>query len=256
MGKIAHLLALEELEPRTITANGLWGDLCENVHLHFRNLRLEFSQAEWASMRAGVNLIGMALEKAAEEHGYEEGNPNFLVQALFDEGVKHNSAYYPNRLSIELERDNTVHVHYRDLRLHMTETEFIEVADAFVGALEEYAWYKTRPRALFEDVQAPTELPIPIEYIQPYDAGHRPGEIDDEHRAGIEYCKEGIKSGKTPRPILIDNRGQRIDGFKRYMAQKELDAKVIECVVDPFGQMGGQTHHSMFIEDEELEENG
>jgi hypothetical protein len=252
MGKIAKLLALAELEPRTITATGLWGDLCENVHLHYRNLRLDFSEFEWASMRAAVNMVGRALEQAADQHDYEEGNPNFLVQAIFDEGVKASSAYYPNRLSIELQRDNTVHVHYRDLRLHLTEPEFIEIATAFERARRRYGehYERTATAPAHSRVTEPTVMPVPIEDVQPYDAGHLPGVIDSHHRMGIDFCKAGIRKGQRIRPILIDTTGQRKDGFKRYMACVELGMAEIECLVDPNAIMGGQNNQSMFLEEE------
>jgi len=65
----------------------------------------------------------------------------------------------------------------------------------------------------------------------------KPGE---DHKSGIARCKEMIKAGKKLRPILVASNGQRLDGFKRYMAHKELGHKTIEVIVDPNGRMGGQ----------------
>ena len=246
MGHIKQLLALENIEPRHITATSIWTDLCEDIHLHYRNLRLDFSQKEWAHFRAAINHLGMATEFQTERYQYEEGDPNFLVSMHFNTPLHSNSEYYPNRLSIELQRDDTVHVHYRDLRMHYTVTEFKAIARAFVRALQQFESPTPWP---YPDITEPTRLMVDINAVTPWDAGHLPGAIDAEHRAGIEYAKRLIKDGKNLRPILVDTSGQRKDGFKRYMAQLEMDIDVIECIVDPNARMGGQNNQSM-IDDE------
>lgn len=246
MGNVRRMLAAETLEPRTITARQIWSDLCENVHLHFRNLRIDFGELEWAHFRAAINMLGKAVEHTALEEKYEEGDPNFLIQCLFDVLISNSSKYYPDRFLIELENDSSVHIHYRDLRLHLTNGEFKTIAKAFSEALDTH---ENLEPFKYSEVTDVVRTWIPIDDIQPYDAGHRCMAEDDEHREGIEYVKSVMQSGERIRPILVSTNGQRLDGFKRYMAHKELGLKEIECIVDPFGRMGGQHNQSMIDDD-------
>ena len=247
MGKIKKVLACGEIGPRTVTPNAIWTDLCENVHLHYRNNRFDFSEMEFAHFRAAINNCGKALEKSSIENNYREGDPNFLIQQMFNTPLKPDSDYYTNRVVIELQRDHTVHFHYRDLRLHWSKDEFEKIADMFIEArnkvIEKWSYTPSEP-TVYRDVK--------IDLIQPYDEGHRPLVFDQPHREGIEYVKELILDGKKIRPILVNTEGQRLDGFKRYMAHKELDLKAIDILVDPFGRMGGQ-HNQSFLEDEDAE---
>ena len=250
MGDIARLLSIEKLNARVITPDRICADLCENIHLHYRDVRMEFSQDEWAGFRAAINMLGIALEQYQEIYDYREGNNDFLVQAFFDEPVDANTKYWPNRLSIELQSDNTIHFHYRDIRLHLTSADFVQLAEAVHAAMLSLKAHIDRELPPEMDVEEATEMDVPIDYIQPYDAGHRPGWMDEDHRKGIALCKEGIQKGKTPRRILINTKGQRMDGFKRFMAMKELGWKTIPCIVGPFAKQGYQTWHSMFEEDD------
>jgi len=245
LGHIKKLLAGGKIEPRYLTATRIWGDLCENIHLHFRNLRLDFNKREWAKFRAAVHNIGMSMEHGMQEYDWDEGDPNFLVTHAFKETLDPNSEYFTNRVSIEWQKDNTVHFHYRDIRLHWTVTEFEAILSMFNLARHKFTAYKPFP---YHNVKEPEEHLVPIDMVQPYDAGHLPMAEDDEHRAGIEYCKRKIIDGERPRPILVDTTGQRKDGFKRYMAQLELGMDTISVIVDPNAKEGGQNNQSMFIE--------
>ena len=253
MGEIRKVLAMDEIEPRTITSNMIWSDLCEDIHLHFRNVRFDFSETEWAGFRAAIHQLGLSVEEESLARDYEEGDPNRLIQLMYNVPLKSDSKYYPNRCVIELQKDNTVHFHYRDLRLHWTISEFKAIATLFRKAFVELRSLSMNPFP-YRDVKELTYAVVPIEMIQPYDAGHRPLAIDDEHRKGIEHIKKLIKAGARIRPILVSSRGQRLDGFKRYMAFLELGHPTVECFVDPFGQMGGQGHKSLELSEEEANE--
>ncbi len=247
MGHIKKVLAMGQVEPRTLTANAIWNDLCENIHLHDRNIRLDFSMLEWSGFRAAINHLGKAVEHSIEELDFEEGNPNILRQLMYDVGLPSNSEYFTNRVTIELQKDNTVHFHYRDLRLHWTIGEFKKIAGMFVVALGVLELVE-RAEFPFADVKEPTRVMVPLWAIQPYDAGHLPMAEDSEHREGIEYVKGLIDKGEKIRPILMDTTGQRMDGFKRFKASQEKGYAEIECIVDPFARMGGQ-HNQSFIDD-------
>jgi hypothetical protein len=246
MGHIRKMLAMKKLPSRVITPNQIWTDLCEDVHLHYRNVRLDYSEKEFAVFRAAIHQLGMAVEHVANENDYREGDPNFLIQQIFNERLDADSDYYPNRCTIELQKDGTVHFHYRDLRLHFSDVEFETIAKMFKKALAVMPVENEFP---YHDVKERTRVTVPITLVQPYDEGHKPMVFDKEHRDGIEYCKKLISDGKKIRPILVDTKGQRLDGFKRYFAQLEFGKADIECFVDPYGKMGGQ-HGQGMVDDE------
>ncbi len=265
MGNIQRVLAETKLEPRSITPLGQWADLCENVHYHIRGVRLDFSQEEFARFRAGTNHLGMAIEKLAVDHDYEEGDETFCVVAQYNfPFMSPNSDYYANRGLIEIQRDGNNHVHYRDLRLDITRSEFCALANMFAVAVLKLRKVEAGaydPPEWVREATKITEGTVPIHSVQPYDDGHRAGAMDEEHRAGIEYCKRLIEEGKRIRPIYISNKGQRLDGFKRYMAALELGRDEIEVIVDPFGVSDGtawsgqQQGQSMLADEEEVTED-
>jgi hypothetical protein len=247
MGHIKKLLAIGDIGPRLITSNMVWSDLCENIHFHIRNMRMDMSPKEWSHFLSSIHNLGMAVEYNIEKFDWRAGDPNFEVQLCYDNPVTSNTEYFPNRVTIELQKDNTIHFHYRDIRLHWSLTEFKAIARMFSKALfdyehiEEFPYKDVTEKTLFENV--------PIDLIQPYDAGHLPGVIDREHRDGIDYAKKLIESCEKIRPILVSTDGTRLDGFKRYMAFKELGHDRIDIYVDPFGIMGGQSNQSMVIDE-------
>lgn len=94
---------------------------------------------------------------------------------------------------------------------------------------------------------------IPLNKIQIYDEMHelqedgsfivdekKDGKSTEEHLKGIEYIKSVLREGKKIMPILVrDNeRGfyNRLDGFKRCIAYKELGYKNIEAFVCDLGE--------------------
>jgi hypothetical protein len=251
LGHIKNLFKAVKIPPRNVTPTGIWGDVCENIHLHFRNLRLEFSEKEWANFRAAVHFIGMGVEKclADDYPDWEEGDPNFLVQIMHNESFKPHSKHHPNRLTVEEQRDGTFHIHYRDLRLHLSHTEFCEFADGMRTAIN-HIEADDIPEFPYKDTIKPTYKLVDINLVQPYDAGHLPLEEDMEHREGIEYAKGLLKEGKPLRAILVDEEGQRLDGYKRYMAQKEMGKTHIVVRIDPNAPMGGQHGMSMLAIDD------
>ena len=238
MGEIRKVLSLNKLEPRLISCRQIWADLCENIHLHYRNLRLEFSPREWGTFVSAIMMLAKSIDMGIEKKNWRPGNADFLLHMNYKNGLESNSDYYPTRLSVELQLDGTYHIHYRDLRLHLTQGEFMDLRDAFKEVEDTIDKLQPFP---FANVEKPTLVKLPIEEVQPYDSGHPPSfSMDKEHRDGIDVCKELIKQGKHIRPIVLDTRGRRMDGFKRYMAQKEMGIKEIEVIVDPDGEKGCQ----------------
>ena len=97
---------------------------------------------------------------------------------------------------------------------------------------------------------------IALEYVNTFDADHvqfngegflvKPFESLQtvKHRATIDLMKICILEGRKIRPIAItrinEHHYQRLDGFCRYWAYKELGYKSIPCVLaDTPGCQGG-----------------
>lgn len=61
------------------------------------------------------------------------------------------------------------------------------------------------------------------------------GKTTEEHRKGIDYIKSVIQNGQKIRPILVrdneDGTFQRLDGFKKAIAYKELGHKYVEAYI-------------------------
>ncbi len=130
MGNCLKVLYETELEQRSVTPSSMWGDLCENIHIHIRNLRLDLSKEEFDNLYNAATILKDGLKKAIEEYDWKPGNEKFLIS--FDNGVRltNDSAYFPNRLKVELERKGRVHIHYREVRLHLMIDEMKELAKA------------------------------------------------------------------------------------------------------------------------------
>ena len=240
MGSIKKVLHCSDLGRRTVEALGIWFDLCENCHLHFKNYRFDFSVREWALFVSTISPMYNKSYQTAGKVGWREGQDPGDVYTISVENPYSFSDYYPYRLLIEWQRDNTVHIHYREFRLRLSEEEFDHMVDAFIEAREQ-------KNGFVEQNFKPGRQVVPIDSVQPYDEGHICGAIDEDHARGIKYVKKLIKEGKKILPILIRPDGQRLDGFKRYMAFKELGYEEIEVIVDPKGEKGDQENKILEI---------
>ena len=76
---------------------------------------------------------------------------------------------------------------------------------------------------------------VPLESISPEDCGHMLDDVDDDHLEGAKVVKKLIEKGEKIRPIACTYYGKRLDGFKRYLAYKELGIKEVEVVIDVCG---------------------
>jgi hypothetical protein len=72
---------------------------------------------------------------------------------------------------------------------------------------------------------------LPMSSIAANLEAHDEGRIDDEHRAGIEAMKRLMLDGWQPPPIKVKQNGERLTGFKRWHAHKELGLTEIKCEI-------------------------
>jgi hypothetical protein len=90
-------------------------DLCENVHLHYRNLRLEFPKDEF------LDLLKML-------HGLDPKEiANFpYAPEAFKEAARielPETTEYDSRFVVEEQVEGHYHIHYRNLRIELGEME-------------------------------------------------------------------------------------------------------------------------------------
>ena len=150
MGAIEKVLSERELPERELHNSRLFVDLSENVHIHFRELRLMFGAAEF------FEFTDIVKESAKEVKKYLKKHPGYKEQEIFDGllvagGIKrqttplqkspkpHQSKYFPNRLQIELQEEkviDSIHIHLRDYRLVMNIETFRELANGMKEAVD------------------------------------------------------------------------------------------------------------------------
>ena len=150
MGAIKEILFNKELPPREPHNSRMFTDLSENIHIHFREIRLMFGVEEF------FEFFEILKEGARDIKRYLRRNPDYKEQVVFDGilvggGAKrqviplekspkpHESKYFPNRLQIELQEEkviDAIHIHYRDYRFAMNIETFREFATGMKQALD------------------------------------------------------------------------------------------------------------------------
>tara|TARA_Y100000034_G_C6909175_1_gene423059 strand:+ start:5536 stop:6336 length:801 start_codon:yes stop_codon:yes gene_type:complete len=108
MGNIRQVLYNQEV-PKSMLNNRLTVELCENVHVHYRNLRLEFSKEEFLFLLKHLKGVD---EEIIENFDYGD---NF--QSLVETFELPESTEFDDRLQIEEQVEGHYHVHYRNLRI-------------------------------------------------------------------------------------------------------------------------------------------
>lgn len=91
-------------------------DLCENVHLHYRDGRIEFSIEEWRRFAKLIAEAAEGIEQKVKE-GYVEGNHK--MAGKWQTTLPFPSAYFPDRLQLEENANGSYHLHWNEMRLEM-----------------------------------------------------------------------------------------------------------------------------------------
>lgn len=121
MGNIKEILSETIFGKRGIYEDYARLEIEENIHFHYRDGRYIFNKEDFLTVaKVFIDALNKFIEIRTPESTKEmvQLSGNYLKESL------HN-----NRLGCELNFDNTVHVHYRDLRLHLNRPDFHKMAE-------------------------------------------------------------------------------------------------------------------------------
>lgn len=150
----------------------LFLDMEENIHIHYRDLRIELSRGEFEDIVAAFTKQSQELQAIIHEKSYQDGKlPNANqddVRIWTESRLKHEVKYHPQRFSLE-ECGDGYHFHYRNLKLLIDPVEFRQIARLF-STLDVDTAYAASYDEVFELLEA-NDLDFTL------DAGNIPGEV-------------------------------------------------------------------------------
>ena len=133
MGVILKVLHRSETLKKAPHRN-LFLDMEENIHIHYRDLRVELSRAEFEDFVNTFTKQSAELMQAIRDTDYQDGVlPNANHDALriwTDSRLANDVVYHPRRISVE-ECTDGFHVHLRNYKLLLDTDDFRVLADAF-----------------------------------------------------------------------------------------------------------------------------
>lgn len=147
MGQTLRNLSSKPLPKKTIFNNRFVVEVCEKIHIHYRNLRIVQSLSDWESMMRGmVDAYNRWLKLGEPANGQRHIELCRKTVAMFseEEGIKINlnrNLYKPNEGRIfsegaEFSEPEYIHLKIRDVRLEMPVSEFLTLAEAVQEAKE------------------------------------------------------------------------------------------------------------------------
>ena len=93
-------------------------DLCEDIHLHYRDLRIDFSLKEWAVFVKFIIEMNQWIQ--TDHPDYNMTDPKYFAKNGLRIPTK--SDFFPGRFQVEVQGppyEGIVHIHYNDLRLEV-----------------------------------------------------------------------------------------------------------------------------------------
>jgi hypothetical protein len=222
MGNIDLLYHRSQDLPMAQQPGDLWIDIGENIHMHFRDIRLEFTRIEFLEFLSNIKEMEKLFHEWAEknpdwrEADDPEGFKNQYVMWLGDfkpgsQKLKDYEAHYwPRRISIERNANGVYHFHYRNLRVELNRGGFEQLVKAFSGIDEWVATDLEQRRTEFLRQQAKADKSTP----------EFQGCIDDIHGARIHGWVQAVTDQKLQWELSIVAQGQEI---KRVLASQYRD---------------------------------
>lgn len=267
MGEILHDLVRIKLPDREAHNSHLFIDLCENIHIHYREFRIVFSLDEY------FEFAGIVQQSTEDVRNYLAQNPDYKErtypttlmvaggkirqrQLLENSPRPNESTYFANDFAIELQAETVVdeiHVHWRDYRIALNREHFKQIADAFtvakaeLEAFEANHPYERRPhhdrtmedfqkeREKYKDYQA-VIMDEKILNINSIKSRYKDIETDfHPEPKSIQLLVNLYRDGERVFPILLstEKNGEHhvIDGNHRLLAAKKAGLEKINCIV-------------------------
>ncbi|MBF0342032.1 MAG: phosphotransferase [Magnetococcales bacterium] len=133
MGVIKKVLFRGEILNRPRHRN-LFLDMEENIHIHYRDLRIELSRSEFEEISSTFRKQSGELQAIIHEKNYEDGklaNANQDDVRIWTESqLKQEVTYHPQRVSIEACSDG-YHFHFRNYKFLIDEADFRQLVHQF-----------------------------------------------------------------------------------------------------------------------------
>lgn len=149
----------------------LFLDMEENIHIHYRDLRIELSRGEFEDIAEIFGKQSAELLQIIKEKQYQDGKlPNANqddVRIWTESRLKHEVKYHPERFSLE-ECGDGYHFHYRNYKLLIDKEEFHHIARLF-GTLDLHGPYASTYAEVLHLLEAND-----VDFS--FDAGNAPGE--------------------------------------------------------------------------------
>jgi len=266
MGAIKLYLSRKKLKDRELHNSRLFVDLCENIHIHYREYRFVFSIDEF------FEFIDVLIMSMKDIRNYLYQNPDYKemeyantvmiacgenrqIKFLKNSPKPNCSAYNNNDLNIELQEEcitDEIHVHYRDFRIVLNRENFKDVAEVFIEAYNNlikfennhnYIRKKHTDRAIksFNTKITKDDIPFGIKKIKTEDIkSHWYKNLNKNwlpNKDYVKHLKHKFRNGAWIPPILVTQNYEGayyiIDGHHRYYTVVELGLPYIDCVVIP-----------------------
>jgi len=219
MGHNIKILAEDDV-PMTLHSRSLCLELRENIHDHFSDIRPVWTKKEFLTL----SDHWIAARKKYDELGQPEPGEESIT---LDARVMSGDCLHKDRVALELTKggspkgDDMVHFHYDNLRIHMTQNNFLQVAQIFKEALECVCWGTVIDKEY---------LPM----LQEYEGGTNPDAFKDlflESRQLIRPEDEQRHSdGWLKRPDGSEFRSQGVS--------REFDRKYLYAVLESIKKYG------------------
>lgn len=126
-------------------------DMEENIHIHYRDMRIELSRGEFEDIAKIFSSQSAELLAIIEKTKYQDGTlPNANqddVRIWTESRLNSNVKYHPQRFSLE-ECGDGYHFHFRNYKLLIDRKEFSAIARVFASMDMNSAYAETREEVL------------------------------------------------------------------------------------------------------------
>lgn len=150
MGKTLEVLAKSKVPKDTIFSERFVVECCETFHFHIRNIRFEFTHEDFLKLRQALRDVDKTYSQQGEpkslhhiELGRAELNPDNSPEELSIELCENIYRKYATGWdSCFHDEERFIHLHWRNLRIEMSNAEFLEFGKTVSQAYQKLFSYK------------------------------------------------------------------------------------------------------------------